>query len=196
MLSSVGITQIYTRSSQHASTAVLMQPDLGLVEAWYFGSDSLANIQISIFGYSESVPATMKFTTALISGRTFYWATYPCIVVTTSGEVAVNLETTYGVITFNEDGTLAKSIDNKISFTPNYTSSILGIWSVDDKSGVITMTVSGVTLAASILTQGSENSELFVTTTVGDKLWFPDSTNALDKLASYISDGCKLIPTC
>jgi hypothetical protein len=190
---SAGTTKIYTRISMNTST-VLMKPDFGLVEAWYFGSGSLANIQISIFGYSASVPATMKFTNTLVSGRTFYWATYPCILVTTSGEVVVNHETTYGMITFNEDGILTKSIDNKISSTPNYTPSISGIWSVDDKSGVLTMTVSGFTTAASILNQESENSEWLVSTTVENRLWFSDPTNAAEKLATYISEGCKLIP--
>ena len=106
----------------------------------------------------------MKFTTALVSGRTAYWATYPCIFVTTSGEVVVNHETAYGMIKFNENES-TKSIENKISSSPNYTLSISGIWSVDDKSGVLTMTVSGFTTAASSLTKESEYCEWLVSTT-------------------------------
>jgi hypothetical protein len=69
-----------------------MRPDLGLVEAWYMGPGALACIQISIFGNSASVPATMRFGTALVSGNTFYGATYPYLVVTTSGEVVADHE--------------------------------------------------------------------------------------------------------
>lgn len=181
-----GTTKIYTRISRNTST-VLMKPDFGLVEAWYFGSGSLANIQISIFGCTASVPATMKFSTAFVSGRTFYWATYPCILVTNLGEVVVNREAVFGMITFNEDGIFTKSIDNKICSTPNYTRSISGVWSVDDKTGVLTMTVSGFTTTASILTQGSENCEWLVCTAAENRLWFSDSPNAPEKLASYIS---------
>jgi len=187
---SPGTTKIYTRIAKSTST-VLMKPDSGLVEAWYFGSGSLANIQISIFGCSASVPATMKFTTALVSGKTVYWATYPCLLVTTSGEVAVNHETVYGMITFNGNGILTKSIDNKINSLPNYTPSVSGIWSVDDNSGVLTMTVSGFTTAASILTQESEYCEWLVSTTAENRLWFSDPTNATEKLSTYISEGCK-----
>jgi hypothetical protein len=73
-----------------------MQPDLGLVEAWHMGPGALACIQISIFGNSATVPATMRFSTSLVCGRTFYGATYPCLVVTTSGEVVADHETTCG----------------------------------------------------------------------------------------------------
>jgi len=191
-LNSAWTTRIYTCISMNSS-AVLMQPDFGLAEAWYLGSGGLANIQISIFGYSASNPATMKFTSSLVSGRTVYWATYPCIVVTSSGEVAVNYETTYGMIMFNEDGILTKSIDNKIGSTPNYTPSISGTWSVDDESGVLSMTVSGFTTVASILAQESEYCELLVSTTAGNRLWYSDPTNAPGKLAAYISEGCRLV---
>jgi len=189
---SSGTTKIYTRVSTTSST-VLMQPDFGLVEAWFFGIGGLANIQISIFGYSATVPATMKFTTAFVSGRTFYWATYPCIIVTASGDVAVNDETTYGMITFNEDGVLTKSISNMINRTPNFTPSFSGIWSVDDNYGVLTMTVSNFTTTASILTRESEDFELLVHTPSENRIWFCDPSNALEKLESYISEGLKLI---
>ena len=192
-LNSAWITKIYTCISRNTS-AVLMQPDFGLLEAWYLGSGSLANIQISIFGYSASVPATMKFTASFISGITVYWATYPCIVVTSAGEVAVNYETTCGMITFNEDGTLTKSIDNKIGSTPNYTPSISGTWSVDDESGVVSMTVPGLTAVGSILIQEKEKCELLVGATAENRIWYSDPTNAPGKLAAYISEGCKLIP--
>ncbi len=185
-LDSTGTTKTYTRISKNTST-VRMQPDFGLLELWYFGPGSLANIEISILGYSESAPAAVKFTTAFVSGRTFYWTTYPYILVTTSGEVAVNEGATYGMITFKEDGVLSKSIDNKIRFVPDYTPSISGAWSVDEQSGVLTMTVLGFTSTASILTQESEYCELHVITSAGNRLWFYEPTNALDKLTTFIS---------
>ena len=191
-LDPAGTAKLYTRISKNAS-ATLMQPDFGPAEAWHMGPGSLANIQIAIFGYSAPVPAAMKFSTLLVRGKTFYWATYPCIVVTTSGEVAVDHGTTYGMVTFNDDGTMTKSIDNTIGSTPNYTPSVKGIWSVDDTSGVLTMTVSGFTTAASILSQDSGHQELLVSTTAGIRRWYSDPTCAPGKLDAYISDGCKLI---
>jgi hypothetical protein len=56
------------------------------------------------------------------------------------------------------------------------------------------MTVSGFTTTASILTQESENYELLLFTAIGNRVWFSEPTNAPEKLAAYISDGCKLIP--
>lgn len=185
--------KIYTCISRN-TRIVLMKPAFGFVEAWFIGSGSLANIQISIFGCSLSVPATMKFTTALLSGRTIYWATYPCILVTSSGEVVVNREAACGMTTFNENGTLTKSVDNKISATPDYTPTISGIWSVDDKIGGLTMTVSGFTTKASILTQESVNGELLVFTAAENRLWITDQTDAPEKLGTYISQGYKLLP--
>lgn len=191
-LNSSGTTKIYTRISKNSSR-VLMQPDFGLVEAWFLGIGSLANIQISIFGFSASVSATMKFTTFFVSGRSFYWATYPCIIVTRFGDVAVNDETTYGMTTFNEDGVLIKSIANMINHTPNYTPLFSGIWTVDDNSGVLTMKVASVATTASILTRESEDCELLIHTPSENKIWFCNPTNAIEELESYISEGCKLI---
>jgi hypothetical protein len=190
---STGTTKLYTRISRHAS-AVLMQPDSGLVEAWYVGPGSLANIQISIFGYSELVPVTMKFSSAFVSGKTFYWATYPCLVVTISGEVAVNQETSYGMITFNDDGILTKSINHKIDSTPDYMPSISGIWSVDDESGVLTMNVLGFTTTASILIREPENDVLLVSSSAGNRIWFSDPANAPDNLDAYILEATTLVP--
>ncbi|NVN93352.1 MAG: hypothetical protein HXX11_22530 [Desulfuromonadales bacterium] len=191
-LDSAGIS-IYTRISKDGSAA-LIKPESGPVEAWYFGSGGLANIQISIFGYSALVPATMKFTTDFVNGKTFYWATYPCMVVTISGEVTVNHETTHGVITFNENGLWEKSVNNKIGSMPDYTPSSTGVWSVDNGSGVLTMTVLGFTTTAQILTQESENNGILVSTTAGNRIWFSDSANAPDKLAAYISEAHRLVP--
>jgi hypothetical protein len=67
---SAGTPHMYTRISGHGS-AVLMRPDLGLVEAWYMGPGALACIQISIFGNSASVPATMRFSTAWSAAKPF-----------------------------------------------------------------------------------------------------------------------------
>lgn len=192
-LNSTGTTKKYTRISKYAS-AVLMQPDFGLVEAWYVGPGGLANIQISIFGYSDLVPVTMKFSSAFVSGKTFYWATYPCLVVTISGEVEVNHETTYGMLTFNEDGILSKSINHKIDSSPDYTPSISGIWSVDDESGVLTMNVLGFTTTASILIQEPENDALLVSTSAGSRIWYFDPANAPDSLDAYISESITVVP--
>lgn len=190
---SAGVPHVYARISVHGSAA-LMQPDLGLVEAWYMGSGSLANIQISIFGNSSSVPATMKFSTALVSGRTYYGATYPCLVVTTSGEVVADHEATCGAVTFHEDGVLAKSVDNRIGSTPDYAPSITGTWAVDDGSGVLTMTVSGFRTTASILGLASGDWGLLVSTTAENRLWFPEHERAPARLAAYLSEAARLIP--
>jgi hypothetical protein len=190
---SAGAPCTYTRISTHGP-AVLLQPDLGLVEAWFMGPGALARIQISIFCNSASVPATMRFSTALVSGRTFYGATYPCLVVTTSGEVVADYETTFGLITFKSDGTLAKSVDNKIGSASQYAPSITGTWSVDDGTGVLTMTVSGFRTTASILGQASGDTGLLVGTTTENRLWLPDHEHAPARLAAYLSEAIRLIP--
>lgn len=190
---STAATRIYTRISKYTST-VLMRPDSGPIEAWYMGPGGLANIQISIFGYSALVPATMKFSAAFISGKTFYWATYPCLVVTISGEVEINHETTYGMFTFNEDGILKKSINHKIDSSPDYTQSISGIWSVDGESGVLTMNVLGFTTTASMLIQEPENNTLLVSTSAGNRIWYSDPVSAPDSLDAYISEAITLVP--
>lgn len=190
---SAGTPNIYTRVSGHGS-AVLMRPDLGLVEAWYMGPGALARIQISIFGNSASVPATMKFSTALLSGRTFYGATYPCLVVTTSGEVVADHEATCGLIAFHSDGTLVKSADNRIGSVPDYATTITGTWTVDDGSGVLTMTVSGFQTRAFILGMTSGLCALLVGTTAENRLWFPDHEGAPARLDAYLLEAVRLIP--
>ena len=190
---SAGAPRLYTRISRHGP-AVLMRPDLGLVEAWYMGPSALACIQISIFGNSASVPGTMKFSTALVSGRTFYGATYPCLVVTTSGEVVADHEATCSLIAFHGDGTLSKSADNRIGSAPDYAPSITGTWSVDDGSGVLTMTVSGFRTTAFILGMTSGDCGLLVGTTTENRLWFPDNERAPAKLGAYLSEAARLIP--
>ena len=190
---SAGTPHMYTRISVHGS-AVLMRPDLGLHEAWYMGPDALACIQISIFGNSASVSSNMRFSTALVSGRTFYGATYPCLVVTTSGEVVADHEATCGLITFHSDGTLAKSADNRIGSAPDYAPSITGTWSVDDGSGVLTVTVSGFRTMASILGLASGEWGLFVGTTTENRLWFPDHERAPARLAAYLFEAVRIIP--
>ncbi|MGD0585128.1 MAG: hypothetical protein ABSA86_05015 [Oryzomonas sp.] len=188
-----GAAHTYTRISEHGS-AVLMRPDLGMVEAWYMGPGALAGIQISIFGNSASVPATMRFSTALVSGRTFYGATYPCLVVTTSGEVVADHETTCGLIAFHSDGALAKSVDNRIGSAPDYAPSITGTWLVDDGTGVLTMTVSGFRTTASILGLASGDLGLLVGTTTENRLWFSGHELAPVRLAAYLSEAVRLIP--
>ncbi|KAB0665617.1 hypothetical protein F6V25_07800 [Oryzomonas japonica] len=191
-----GKSRTYTCISPHDSAAgVLLQPDLGLVEVWYVGPNSLADIQISIFGISASFPATMRFSTAQVSGRTFYGATYPCLEVTSSGEVVTNHETTCGMIAFHEDGTLARSVDNKIGSVPDYAPSITGNWSVDDESGVLTMMVSGFRTTASILGPAPGNGGLIVGTTIENRLWFPDHEQVSATLAAYLSEAVRRIPT-
>jgi hypothetical protein len=190
---SAGAPHMYTRISGHGP-AVLMRPDLGLVEAWYMGPGALACIQISIFGNSASVPATMRFSTALVSGRIFYGATYPCLVVTTSGEVVADYETTCGLIAFHSDGTLAKSVDNRIGSVPDYAPLITGTWSVDDGAGSLTMTVSGFRTTAFILGPASEEWGLLIGTTTGNRLWFPDHERAPARLADYLSEAVRLVP--
>jgi hypothetical protein len=190
---SAGAPHMYTRISGHGS-AVLMRPDLGLVEAWFMGPGALACTQISIFGNSASVPASMRFSTALVSGRIFYGATYPCLVVTTSGEVVADHETTCGLIAFHGDGTLAKSVDNRIGSAPDYAPSITGTWSVDDEAGALTMTVSGFRTTVFILGLALGECGLLVGTTTGNRLWYPDNERAPARLAAYLSEAVRLIP--
>ncbi|MDR3581196.1 MAG: hypothetical protein P4L44_14640 [Oryzomonas sp.] len=190
---SAGAPHMYTRISGHGS-AVLMRPDLGLVEAWYMGPGALARIQISIFGNSASIPATMRFSTALVSDRIFYGATYPCLMVTTSGEVVADYEATCGLIAFHGDGTLAKSVDNRIGSAPDYAPSIAGTWSVDEGAGSLTMTVSGFRTTAFILGLASGEWGLLVGTTTGNRLWFPGHECAPARLAAYLSEAARLIP--
>jgi hypothetical protein len=167
-----GTTKTYARISENGSFLVtLIQADSGQLEAWYIGPHGLANIQISIFGYSASVQTAAKFTTALVSGRTLYRTAYPGILVNDSGEVKFDPDSICGIITFNDDGTFNKSIDNKIGSTPDYTPSIAGIWHVDDSSGVLTMTVFGYTIASTILLQSIDLNSLLVSTTNGNERW-------------------------
>ncbi len=185
---SPGTTRTYARISEHCyGAAALMKPDSGPVQAWYCGPQALTNVQISIFGFSASEPRTEKFTASLVSGLTVYWTTYPCLSVTDDGEIRVNPEAASGMIAFHDDGTLAKSIDNRLVSTPDYTLSIPGTWEVDNFTGALTITVHGYSTLVTILTRDPERKSLLVSTPVGNRRWYCDPATATADLAAFLS---------
>ena len=166
-----GAAGTYARISTEYFPAVLIRADSGQLEAWYIGRYGLADIQASIFGYSASVESAAKFTSTLVSGRTVHRSTYPGISVNDSGEVKFDPEAVCGMITFNAEGTLRKSIDSKIGPAPDYSPSIAGVWNVDEKSGILMMTVYGYTVKATILFHYIDLNILLVNTTNGTERW-------------------------
>lgn len=183
-----GTTRTYTRISENCyGAAALMKPDSGPVQAWYCGPHALAHIQISIFGFSASAARSEKFTASLVSGQTVYWTTYPCLTVTDDGEIRVNPEATCGMIAFHDDGTLTKSIDNRLVSTHDYTLSIPGTWGVDNFTGALTMTVHGYPTLVTILTRDPERKSLLVSTSGGNRRWYSDPATAADDLAAFLS---------
>lgn len=181
-------SRTYARVSENCSgAAVLMLPDSGHVEAWYFGPHAFASVQASIFGFSASVAEGEKFAAPLLRGKTVFWATYPYLAVADSGEVGVNPEACCGVIAFHDDGTLAKSIDNGLGSPPDYTLSIPGSWQVDDFTGTLTMTVYGYSTLVTILARDPERKSLLVSTPSGNRQWYCDPVTAADDLTSYLS---------
>ncbi len=167
--------------------AALMKPDSGPVQAWYCGPHALANIQISIFGFPASAASSERFTASLVSGLTVYWTTYPCLTVTDEGEIRVNPEATCGMIAFHEDGTLTKSIDNRLGSTPDYTLSIPGTWQVDNFTGALTLTVHGYSTLMAILSRDTEHKSLLVSTPGGNRRWYCDPATASADLAAFLS---------
>ncbi len=183
-----GATRTYARVSKSVYGAVaLMQPDSGPIQAWYCGPQALANIQISIFGFSASAPRSEKFTDSLVSGLTVYWTTYPCLTVTDEGEIRVNPEATCGMIALHDDGTLTKSIDNRLGSTPDYTLSIPGTWQVDSFTGALTLTVHGYSSLVAILSRDIEHKSLLVSTPRGNRRWYCDPSTAAADLAAFLS---------
>jgi hypothetical protein len=181
-------TRSYARISEaRYNLAALMRLSSGYVEAWYIGANSLARAQISCFGYSDSVPATEKFTVPLVNGLTVYWGTYPSIIPMSTDEVSINPELAYGVMTFQEDGTLSKSINNPIDAGPNYEPSFTGTWRVNEEMGVLYLSVGLYTTEVTLLLHNREPQSLLIRTTAGNEQWFLDQQHAAEDLARYLA---------
>jgi hypothetical protein len=172
--------------------ATLMRLNSGLAEAWFLGENSLAEMQISCYGYPQSLASHRKFTASLISGLTVYWASYPCISLTPSDEVSVNPLLAYGVITFRPDGTLSKSINNPIGGTADYNPSFSGSWRVDENFGVLNLSVGLYAAEITLLLQSEERHSLLVGTIAGSEQWFLDPERAKGDLTSYLALGVHL----
>jgi hypothetical protein len=186
-------TKSYVRVSQNGyNLATLMRPKSGFADAWYLGENNLAKVQISCFGRSDSQPSTEKFTATMVSGVTIYWATYPCLLLTSSNEVSVNPELAYGVITFHADGTLSKSINNPIEAAPDYSPFFAGTWNIDENFGVLNMSVGLYTSEITMLIHSKEHQSLLVGTTAGNEQWFLDPEYAKENLISYLAIGVHL----
>jgi hypothetical protein len=172
--------------------ATLMRLKSGYAESWYLGEQALAQAQISCFGYSDSMPAAGKFTRSLVSGLTVYWGTYPCIVPTATSEVSINPELAFGVITFHEDGTLSKSINNPLDAVPDFKPSFKGTWKVDEDVGVLNLSVGLYSTEVTLLLHSEKCHSLLVGTTAGNEQWFVDLELAGKDLANYLAIGIYL----
>jgi hypothetical protein len=170
----------------------IMRLSSGYVEAWYLGEDSLALAQISCFGYSDSLPPTEKFAAALIRGVTVYWASYPCVLPVSEGEISVNPELAYGVMVFQEDGTLTKSINNPVDGKPDYNPSFTGTWRVDEKLGVLNLSAGLFTTEVVLHLHDAKRNSLIIGTTAGNEQWFLDRQHGNEDLANYLALGVYL----
>ena len=177
-----------TRVSQNGYNLVtLMRHESGSAEAWFLGENSLANAQITCFGYSESQPSAEKFTAALIRGVTIYWATYPAVALTSENEPSVNPELAYGVLIFHPDGTLSKSINNPIDASADWRPSFNGTWKVDENFGVLNMSVGLYTTEVTLLLHSAGSRSLLVGTTAGNEQWFLDQEKAQQDLLAHLA---------
>jgi hypothetical protein len=169
------------------NTPTLMRLKSGYAKAWFLGERSLAHAQICCFGYSGSHTETKKFTTLLLSGVTVYWATYPCLIPASSDEVCVNPELAFGMITFHEDGTLTKSINNQLDAVPDFRPSFTGTWGIDEHFGVLNLSVGLYATEITLLLQSREQHTLLVGTTAGNEQWFLDPERASQDLATHLA---------
>jgi hypothetical protein len=190
-----GRTRNYSRISPETCTLpALMRLSSCYAEAWYFGKYSLTLTQISCFGYSASSAARERFTASLVSGLTVYWATYPCVIPSASDLVSVNPELAFGTVTFNEDGTLSRSISNSLDGLPDFNPSFSGTWSVDEDVGVMNITVGLYTTEITLLLHTPEHHTMLVGSTAGNGQWFMHPEHARQDLARYLAIGVYLDP--
>lgn len=179
-------------SEKCCDLARLMRLETGFAEAWYMGAQGLALAQISCFGYSRTVPPQGQFSDALIGGLTVYWATYPCIALTSADEVCVNPALVYGSITFHADGTLSKSRDNQPYAAPNYSPAFSGSWRIDPAYGVLDLSIGPYTREIKLLLKDDGCRILVVGTTEGNEQWFLDQERGGEELARYLAAGVYL----
>jgi len=166
----------------------------GLAEPWFFGAQALAQVQISCFGSAESAPAAGRFTSRMLSGKTVYWATYPCIMPADTEELAVNPLLAYGMIRFYEDGTLSRSINNQLGAPPDYLPSFAGSWRVDEQHGVLRISLGMHSSEVTVLLWDGKRHALLAGTTAGAEQWFFDDERAKIDLAEYLAEGAHLAP--
>jgi len=181
-----GVRVLTRVSPEGYQLPTLMRLNSGFAEAWFLGEQSLAQVQISCFGYSESRPSPDKFTAQLLRGLTVYWATYPALVLSAGNEVTVNPELDYGALTFHPDGTLSKSISNPIDAPPDYRQSFSGTWQVDENFGVLHTSVGLYTTEIKLLLHGTRPETLLVGTTSGNEQWFLDRDRAKEQLQAHL----------
>jgi hypothetical protein len=190
-----GRTRNYSRvSPESCGIPTLMRISSGYAEAWYLGKDSLAHTQIACFGYSASSPAKERFTASLVSGLTVYWATYPCMLPMGSDVIGLNPELAFGLVQFNEDGTLSRSISNTIDAAPDYKPSFSGTWNVDEELGVMNISVGLYTTEVTLLLHCPHDHTMLVGSTAGNGQWFTDPAHAREDLARYLAVGVYLDP--
>ena len=181
-------TRVFARVSPGGyQLPTLMRLDSGHAEAWFLGEQSLARVQISCFGYSDSSPSAEKFTEQLVAGRTVYWATYPPLQLSSGNEVSVNPELAFGVLIFHADGTLAKSINNPLDGPPDYRPSFTGTWRVDRKFGVLHLSAGLYTTEIVLLLQRDREQSLLVGTTAGNEQWFLDPEKGKEDLVTHLA---------
>jgi len=181
-----GVRRLTRVSPDGYHLPTLMRLNSGFAEAWFLGEQSLAEVQISCFGYSESRPSPDKFTAQLLQGLTVYWATYPAVVLSTGGEATVNPEFAYGVVIFHPDGTLSKSISNPIDAPPDYRPSFSGTWQVDENFGVLHTSAGLYTTEIKLLLHGTRPETLLIGSTAGNEQWFLDGDRGKEQLQALL----------
>jgi hypothetical protein len=181
-------------SPESCGVPTLMRLSSCYAEAWFMGRDSLTRTQIACFGYSASLPARPRFTVSLVSGLTVYWATYPCVIPVASDLVSINPELAFGVIKFNEDGTLSRSTSNTMDSPPDYNLAFSGTWDVDEDLGVVNISVGLYTTEVTLLLHCREDHTMLVGSTAGNGQWFTNPDHAREDLARYLAVGVYLDP--
>jgi len=164
----------------------------GYAQAWFLGEHGLAHAQIACFGYSQSEPPTAKFTPDLVSGMTVYWGSYPCLLPTSADELSVNPELAYGVMSFHDDGTLLKSINNPLDAPPDYRPTFTGTWRLDERLGVLNLSVGLYTTEITLHLHDPGRHTLLIGTTAGNEQWFLDPERGQQDLANYLAIGVYL----
>ncbi|MBJ6726449.1 hypothetical protein [Geomesophilobacter sediminis] len=190
-----GSDRDYARiSAEHPRLPALMRIGPVSVEAWYLGPDGLAQVQISCFGYSGAVPPVERFSAETVRGRSVYWVTYPSLVPISSYEVEIAPELSFGLLVFNEDGTLTRSIGNTVDGSPDYRPSFSGTWRVAPQYGILHLWVGHLHTEVTLQSRNAASEQLMVSTPEGSELWFLDPERGREELARYLAIATELGP--